>query len=320
MPLSTAGVRVIDPILTNVVQGYTNSELVGRYLFPPVPVFTSGGQIIEFGREAFKLFNARRAPGGATRRIQMGYLGKPFALLQDSLEAIVPREYLRDAAAVPGIDLATRAALVTMKSLQLQLEVDQATLATSTTNYAATSSSVTMAGASQWSNFSSGVSTANPLADVDVGREKIRGLTGIYPNTLLLSAKAFNAVKNNTNIIARLQYNAQIAPDATSITPNMLAGLFNVANVIVGRAIYFSDANVSTNIWGNDAVLAYVPQGSQNIEEPSFGYTYTMDGNPIVEQPYFDNNSKSWVYGVNYERVPVLSGIASGYLFKAASA
>jgi hypothetical protein len=45
-----------------------------------------------------------------------------------------------------------------------------------------------------------------------------------------------------------------------------------------------------------------------------------MDGNPTVEQPYFDNNSKSWVYGVNYERVPVLSGIASGYLFKAASA
>ncbi len=322
MALATAGVRVIDPILSNVAQGYANMDLVGKFLFPVVPVFASGGQIIEFGKEAFKLFNARRAPGAATRRIQMGYLGKPFALVQDSLEAIIPREHLRDAGLVPGIDLASRAVMVTMKSLQLQLEVDQAALATTVANYTATSSSVTMAGATQWSNFSSGVSTANPLADVDVGREKIRSLTGIYPNTLLLSAKAFNAVKNNTFIIPRIQYSSNIQADASQITPNMLAGLFNVPNVIVGRAIYFNDANVTTDIWGGDAVLAYVPQDSGDLqrEEPSFGYTYTMDGNPIVEEAYFDNNNKSWAYGVNFERIPVLSGIAAGYLFKSASA
>ena len=73
MALSTAGVRVIDPILSNVVQGYSNMDLVGKNLFPNVPVFASGGQIIEFGKEAFKLYNARRAPGGKTSRIQMGY-------------------------------------------------------------------------------------------------------------------------------------------------------------------------------------------------------------------------------------------------------
>ena len=319
MALSTAGVRVIDPILSNVVQGYSNMDLVGKNLFPNVPVFASGGQIIEFGKEAFKLYNARRAPGGKTSRIQMGYFGKPFSLVQDSLEAIIPREYVRDALAVPGIDLASRGIMVAMKSLQLQLEVDQAALATTVGNYAS-GSYVTMAGSTQWSNVSSNVSTANPLADIDVGREKIRTLTGVYPNVLLLSAKAFNAVKNNTNIIPRIQYASNIQADATQITPDMLAGLFNVKKVVVGRGIYFNDANVTTDIWGNDAVLAYVPEGSLSIEEPSFGYTYTMDGNPIVEEGYFDNNSKSWVYGVNFERAPVLSGIAAGYLFKSASA
>lgn len=320
MTLSTSGVRVIDPILSNVVQGYSNMDLVGEHLFPKVPVFASGGQIIEFGKEAFKLYNARRAPGAKTSRIQMGYLGKPFSLVQDSLETVIPREYLRDALAVPGIDLATRGVLVTMKSLQLQLEVDQAALATTVANYAATSSSVTMTGTTQWSNVASSVNTANPLLDIDVGREKIRTLTGVYPNVLLLSAKAFNAVKNNSFIIPRIQYASNVMADATQITPAMLAGLFNVEKVIVGRGIYFNDANVSTDIWGNDAVLAYVPQGSLSIEEPSFGYTYTMDGNPIVEQAYFDNNSKSWIYGVNFERAPVLSGIAAGYLFKSAVA
>lgn len=318
MALSSSATRIIDPILTNVIQGYANSELIGNTLFPPVPVTTSGGQIIEFGKEALKLFSARRAPGGATRRMQMGYLGKPFALVQDSLEALVPREYLRDASIVPGIDLATRAVMITMRSLQLQLEVDQATLALDTSKYA-TGSYVNVVTANQWDNKSAGVSTASPLEQIDVGREKIRSLTGIYPNVLVLSAKAFNAAKNNTNVIARLQYNAQVSPDATTITPQMLAGLFNVDKVVVGRALYFKEVgavDTSYDIWGAEALLAYVPTQSLGIEEPSFGYTYTMAGNPTVEQPYFDNNSKSWVYGVNYERVPVLSGIASGYLMK----
>jgi len=248
--------------------------------------------------------------------MQMGYLGRPFALLQDSLEALVPREYLRDASIVPGIDLATRAVMLTMRSLQLQLEVDQAALALDTTKYA-TGSYANVTGANQWDNKTGQVSNANPLEQIDAGREKIRSLTGIYPNVLVLSAKAFNAAKNNTNVIARLQYNANVSPDATTITPQMLAGLFNVEKVVVGRAIYFNDSGASsTDIWGSDALLAYVPQQSLGIEEPSFGYTYTMQGNPMVEQPYFDNNSKSWVYGVNYERAPVLSGIASGYLMK----
>ncbi len=318
MPLSTAGFRVVDPILSSVIQGYVNSDLVGHNLFPAVPVSASGGQIIEFGKEAFKLYAARRAPGGATRRITMGYLGKPFALVQDSLEALVAAEHLRDARVVPGVDLASRAVMITMKALQLQLEVDQATLATTTGNYG--SNTVTLSGTTQWSNVSAGLSTANPLVDIDVAREAVRATTGIYPNTLLLSAKAFNAVKNNTNVIARLQYNANVTPDATTITTSMLAGLFNVEKVVVGRAITFNDANVSSDIWNKDAVLAYVPTGSLGIEDPSYGYTYTMQGHPNVKQPYFDNNVNSWVYGVNYERVPVLSGISSGYLFKNASA
>ena len=79
MPVSNAGARVIDPILTTVAQGYNSPDYVGAQLFPEVPVAASGGQIIEFGREAFQLYNSRRSPGGSTREIQFGYLGRPFA-------------------------------------------------------------------------------------------------------------------------------------------------------------------------------------------------------------------------------------------------
>lgn len=310
MPLSNSQVRVVDPILSTVVQGYRNSELIGSALFPSVPVQVSGGQVIEFGKDAFKLFNARRAPGGKTARIQVGYAGKPFALVQDSLEAIVPREHLRDAQRVPGIDIASRSVNTTMRSLQLALENDQATLATTAANYAA-SNKVALTGAAKWS-----AATGNPLTDNDTGKEAIRVQTGIYPNVLVLSAAAFNACRNNPNVVQRLQYNAQVSPDATQITPAMLAGLFGIDKVVVGKAIAFNDAGVSIDLWGNNAILAYVPQDSLAVEEPSYGYTYTMEGNPAVEAPYYDQNSKSWIYGVNYERQPVLSGISCGYLIQ----
>jgi len=304
MPQNLAQVRVIDPILTTVVQGYKNAELVGMSLFPAVPVQVSGGQVIEFGKESFKLYNARRAPGGATKRIDFGYQGKAFALKQDSLEAKVPREYQRDASQVPNIDLATRAVNLVMMSLTLALEDEQAKLATDAANYDA-SHKVALAGNDKWS------STGKPMDHIDAGKEAVRSSVGIYPNTLLLSAKAFKACKNNTNVIDRFKYTGR-----DSITPEMLASLFDLQRVVVGRAIVFDDAGTSTDVWGNNAILAYVPDAPSGMEQPSFGYTYTMEGHPLVEVPYYDNNTKSWIYGVSYERAAVLSGITSGYLIQ----
>lgn len=305
MPLTNAEARVIDPVLTTVAQGIGNQNFVGMNLFPAVNVRASGGQIIEFGKESWRLYTSARSPGSNTRRVQYGYLGRPFSLSNHSLEGLVPREHLRDAA-VPGIDLASGAIRKTMRALTLALEVEQAVIATTTANYPA-SNRIALSGTSRWTDANS-----RPLSDIDTGREAIRSQCGLYPNVLVLSPAAFNACKNNVSIQDRFKYTS-----AASITPDMLAGLFNVARVVVGAATYWSDANVATDVWGNNAILAYVPTDTMNDpDEPSYGYTYTMEGNPAVEVPYYDNNSKSWVYPVAYERSPVVSGITAGYLIQ----
>jgi hypothetical protein len=303
--LTNQGARVIDPILTNVAQGYRNSDFVGNVLFPRVPVMASGGQIIEFGKEAFYQYNLRRSPGGRTQRINFGYLGKPFSLLQDSVEVPVPREHLRDAAVVPGINMGSRAVGLGMKVVTKSLETDQAALATTAGNYDA-NHKLALAGATKWS-----VATGTPTADINTAREAIRSSVGVYPNVALLSAVAFNAAINNPNVLSRFQYTS-----SDVVTEEMLAKLWNLDKVVVGKAIAMTDANVASDIWGNNAVLAYVNLGSENAEEPSYGYTYAMEGNPLVEQPYWDASTKSWIYPVNYERAPVLSGITSGFLIQ----
>ncbi|MEY2840335.1 MAG: phage-related protein [Pseudomonadota bacterium] len=311
MPVTNAGARVIDPILTSVVQGYNTMDYVGGNLFPEAPVRAAGGQIIEFDRDAFRLYTSRRSPGSATRRIQFGHAGKPFALLNHRLEGQIPREHQRDASVVAGIDMGSRAATKTMKALRLTLEVEQAQMASTLANYPATNK-VTLAGSTKWST-----ATGTPLADIDAGREAIRQQCGLYPTVLILSAVAFNACKNNPNVVARFQYNGVAGTDASMITPQMLAGLFNVKKVVVGAAVYWNDANVVQDIWGNNAILAFVPEGSlADAEEPSYGYTYVMEGHPAAEEPYWDNNTASWVYPVTFERAPVLSGITAGYLIQ----
>lgn len=81
--------------------------------------------------------------------------------------------------------------------------------------------------------------------------------------------------------------------------------------------MYWTDADAPVDIWGNNAVLAYVPQGSEQLRDrymPSYGYTYVMSGHPIAEPAFWDNARASWKYPVEMERVPVVSGISAGYL------
>lgn len=307
MTMNLAQTRVVDPILTTHVRGYRVQEHVGHHLFPSVDVERAAGKVIEFGKEDFMLYNARRAPGGATKRLEFGYEGKPYALVQDSLESKIPREFSREAAATPGIDLGMRASNKCMNSLKLALEYEQATMATTASNYPAGSKEV-LSGASQWSH-----AAAEPVGAIEAARQTIRRKCGLYPNVMVLGPKAYAGLKLNEQVIGRFA-NTDI------ITPEMLAKLFEVDAVVEGKAVTADDQGVFSDVWGNCAVLAYAPKVPNGVEEPSFGYTYTLEGHPFVEVPYFEKNVKSWIYGVTYERAPVLAGVSAGYLFEDVSA
>lgn len=303
--LSPSQARVIDPILSNIALGYKNAQLVGETLFPRVPVLVSGGQVLQFGKEAFKQYATRRAWGGTTGRITFGYNGVHYALVEDSIDVPLPRELIRDAAQVPGIDVAAIAINMGMDVITLQLERDQATLATTAGNYDS-NHKITLSGASQWSN-----AACDPAPQIEAAREAIRSSIGRYPNVMLCSAVAFKALKTNATLKAHFQYTS-----AASITEDMIAKYFSLDKVVTAPAVSSDDAGNFSDVWGNNAVLAFVPQQNASMVVPSYGYTYTMGGHPLVETPYWDPAAKSWVYGTTMERQPQLTGITAGYLFQ----
>lgn len=305
-PLTTSGARVVDPILTQAARGYTHAERVAQLLFPRVSVPVRGFKRIEFGKEGFRLYNTRRAPGAVTKEIVFGYEGKTADLNQYALDALVPREHVQEAEAGPGIDLQMEAVRVVQDVMSLDEEVTAASLATDPTNYAV-GNKETLAGADQWDN-----AAADTKSQVNDAKEAVRKRIGRDPNVMVITAPQFRALDGNTAILEKTKYTS-----SDSVTEEILARYWGFEKVAVAKSVYSeSDAGDFVDVWGDTAVMAYVPQGAQqSARVPSYGYTYQLAGHPFVEQMAWERTRKSWVAGVTDERSPELVGAEAGYLF-----
>jgi hypothetical protein len=301
--MTTQQARVIDPVLTEVARGYRNAAFAGMALFPFVPVGQRGGRIIEFGREHFRLYQTARAPGANVVRIQSAFSSKTFALENHAVEEGVPYELMEDASAVPGVDLGANAVRRGQAIIGLRLEKAQADLARNAANYAA-SNKVVLSGTSQWSDPSS-----DPIKAVEDYKEAVRGQIGTRPNTLLVGAKVFAALKTHPKVTDRIKYTSRDVA-----TPELLASLFGLERVVVGDAVFADASGAMDDVWGKDAILAYTAIGSQDAEQPSYGYTYRLRESPIVEEPYQDKQTRSWVYQIVDDVAPVIVGADAGFL------
>lgn len=300
---------VVDPILSQHARGYRNAEFIAHLLFPRVIIPNRSMRVIRFGKEAFRMINTRRAPGADKKRIQYGYASDPVALVQDALEGVAPFEHLEEATSVPGIDLGAGAVNMVLDVIDLGHEHEAAQLARGAANYDA-NHKLAMVGADRWTS-----DTSDPAGDARAGNEAIRRSIGRYANTLTLGPSAYNALRDHPKVKEQFKYTSK-----ESITTEMLAAFFDVKRVIVGKAVYLpetaDDTVLATDVWGDDAVLAYVPEAGNNYQVPSYGYTYELSGYPQVEVPYAERSNDSWVYPTKAERRTYLTGAEGGFLFQ----
>lgn len=305
MAMNSAQAQIVDVILTNVARGWQNGEFVGNALFPVVPVQQRSGKLIQFGKEHFRRYKTRRAPGGTVATVEFGYEGLPYGLNQHALNGKVPIELLQDAQAVPGIDMGAQAINSVMAITRLELECQQAEKAQNAANYAS-SNKTTLSGSSQWSH-----ADAKPAKAIRTAAQVIRSKIGRKPNILMLGSTVWEAVQENPSVIERVKY---IGLD--SVTKELFANLCGVERVEVGEAVYVDDAGNFVDVWGKHAVLAYsAPVSVAAQGSPSFGYTYQMAGHPFAEQAYYDNTKKSWLYPVTDEHSAEIVGADAGFLF-----
>jgi hypothetical protein len=312
MPQATLGqARVVDPILSAVARGYRSPKAaVANVLFPIVTVGLRAGRIISFGPDDFKLVNTARAPGANTKRIQFGYAGENYSLVDYRLEGAVPNELQEEASNGPGIDLSSSAVRRVQNTMALEREKQAADLARNEARYGA-GNKETLSGTSQWSDPAS-----DPFTDIMDGKESIRAKIGERPNVLTLGPKVLTALRTHPKVLDRLS----TASDRPPATIQQLQALFELQQIVEGEAVYH-DGTQFLDVWGKDAILAYTtPASMQEMGSPSFGYTYQLEGRPMVEEGYEERNANSWFYPVTDAYQPVLAGATAGFLFKSAVA
>lgn len=306
-----------NPILSSLLLGMGQGSYAAMQLFPRLPQALSSVTLAQLGDERFRRYNLRRAPGTATKRVSIKYEGKTYEVNQYSVEVPIPRELLREADESRRLSVGnyldvSRIAMATANDiLGLDFELEVAELATDTATYAAGHVQA-LAGATKWS-----ASTGTPVSDVRAASDVIRKKVGKRPNTLVLSADGLHALTTNAQVKGYL-------PNTTTgpATIEQLKTILNVPNIVVGDAVWIDNAGVAHDVWGNHAILAYVPSiggaggGDISLAEPAFGFTNVLEGHPFAETPYYENGSKSWIYGATYERQPNVAYNTAAFLFQ----
>lgn len=315
-------VRVIDPILTQLAQGYKNAEGVATFFGPAVSMNTRAGRTLVFGKEAFAAQNFLRAPGTNIQKIQNEFGTRSFSLRQEAISWEIAEEVAAEAKnGAAQIDLRQFAAKDAANRLMQSWETQVASIVTDSGQYET-------GNVLDLSTYNSGADQFNaPTSDVEVliddAKEQVRSQIGCYPNKMVISPDAFNALKRNKRIRDFMQRG--IIVDEKS-----LAQIFGLDEIRVARRLKLAADGTLENIYNNTAILFYHPSASTdgfmpaldaNYGNPAFGYTYTLSGYPVATPERFNIERRVFTGDILVERSFELVGMGetgkcgSGFIF-----
>jgi hypothetical protein len=203
------------------------------------------------------------------------------------------------------------------RSILLEWEQKVSTAIRNTANYAA-NHKVTLAGASQWSDYTGGVaSTSNPVLNLQTAVMRVYLDTGRWPNTMIYPSDALGIIEGHPRVVDRFKNFSIVQPDAWKALLNVPAP----ENIFLVDSKYNSADNIEANevitsLWGQDVWVGIVdPTPGQKTK--TFGKTFAWiypDGTVRPTDKWREEPRKSDIVRVsqNYD-LKVVSATA-GYL------
>jgi len=162
------------------------------------------------------------------------------------------------------------------------------------------------------------------ITDVESRIETIRSNTGLRPNVLILSGNTLSQVKQISAVLDRIKYTQR-----GIVTPDLLAALFGLEEVLVGDAIYSSAKETkagtefsAVSIWeknaGKGAAFLFYRPPSPGLKTPSAGYQVRVlyeDGSPRRTTTWREPAEHQDVYEVAEETDIVQTGSDLGFFW-----
>lgn len=304
MPLQNE--RIVDPVLTNLVQGMKRPTDIWPIIAPEVLMDKEGGKIPIFSNQEFKEYNTERAIRASSNIIQPEKDSTIDVVLTEH-DAALPMDYREIAESTLNIE--KRRSYQAQSIILNKIERAVASLIQNTANYD-DDHKLGLTDTDQWNDKDN----AHPVDQIDEAKEAIRKSIGISPNVLILTPLTFNALRRHPQIVEQVKYS-----ERAIITPDILAKLLEFEKVVVGQAVTMSDAGELSDVWGNTAIVAYVapapPEGIERDEgEPSFAYTFRKRGYPQIDKFMAEGNKVQYVRCTDIV-LPKIVGANAGFLF-----
>lgn len=253
----------VDPLLTNVMVGYTNTELVADTIAPRIAVREESG--LYFVADKSNLIvpgSTKRALTGSANRIKGTLSTDTYQLEEHSLEEWIDDRIMK----TYQNPFDPRANATKRLAGQLAIEKENELI---TALGAATASGNVVDATGNWVTASTDL-----RAQVKTGNNRIHKATGVRGNTLILDRLSYDALLSNTDFKGSIAYTS----DKTEANlRNLIAQYFDVANVVIAGGIKQTAATGGTGsfMWSTKGVayLAYIAP-SPAIEEPTALYQF----------------------------------------------
>jgi hypothetical protein len=291
----------VDRPLTNISLKYNFAEGIADLVFPTVPVKKESDVYFIYDLSNLRLEETLRANHAKANIVEEDFSTASYNLEEHALrELITDRD--RDNADKP-LSLNSDATEKLEEKIQIRQEVEIANLAFTTTSW---SNTLSISAAAAWST-----SGSIPLNQVLTATSLILQDAHIRPNRGILGWETFKALKVNTSTIDMIKYT-----ERGIITEDILASLWDIDKVVVGRASYVNSAEGRTNtsafIWDDKCLIYYVPQ-SAKLKTPAAGYNLIIGQKRKVKKWRDEDYAGDWIE-VSTLFTPLIVATSAGFL------
>jgi len=249
-----------DQILSNISIMYRNEAYVGTELMPIVPVKKKSDiyYIYDSKADRFRIPQTLRAPRTESRTVDWKVTTDGYVCDEHALNDLID-DIERDNADKPlNPEVDTVEFLTDIIQLGLEMRIKDQLVASLSAN----------APGVVWDTYE----TSDPIVDIETGKNAIHAVIFKEPNILLLGKAVYDKLKHHPKILDRIKY-----VQKGVVTPELMASIFEVEKVIVGKAGYNTAKEGKPEslsyLWGKNAILAYV-EPNPGIKKFSLGYTF----------------------------------------------
>jgi hypothetical protein len=275
------------------------NEFIGTQALAVFNTQLKAGTFNAITRECLtKVPETKRASSGAYNRIGAETEEISFSCEEHGLENPLGDDkrafYARD------FDAELVCTMQTLNLILLAQEIRIATALFNTSTWTGSSLYTDVSSSAPWDAVDSDV-----ISQIRTAKEKVRQLTGLRPNALIIGETNLNRLKANAGIKGSIQYVEKLTDEALH---RSLADLFGIRNILVGGAVKNTankgKAFSGQDVWSDDyAMVAVIAEDRNDLATPAVGRTMLWsedsEQNPVVEE-YRDETVRGDVFRVRH--------------------